>query len=614
MHHPADAQQRSHLPDLIRDGITAGGLAAVFRAGDLFDVRWNGVEVVQRLYVAVRDEGWNTIPPELTDVAATADGDIATVAFTAEHRHGAIHFRWHGAIRFEASGRLEFRMHGRALTSFAYCKIGFNIHHGLASHAGRRFRCRAAAGIHQGEFVPDIQPQFVRDGRLTAMTPHFDALEVDLDGVRARFEFTGDRFEMQDHRNWADANWKTYCTPLERGFPLRIERGGEVEQVVRLTVSGPGAGSGAASPRPAGRGAPVALVAEAGPAGRLPRIGHLLTAGPNAPQLERLRELVPDHVRIDLHPDGRMAERLATAEQVADGLAAGLEIGAFVRLDAVEADVGALAAAIAGSAVPVHRVLVLAEGAGSSALRGACPPEAVARLRAALGREGVGGLRILSGTAQSFADLNRDRPDYAGIDGVVCALNPQVHAGDDRSLMQNVQAIPDIAACCHRLCAGEVVLSPVDLIGVDGPFPAGPLAAARPPANEDARQRQTFCAAWTLAALAAMTAGGVTSTTLFELAGPRGMLEDPRAVFPVFTLLAALAPFRRRPVVPLRSADPGRVAAMAFEHAAGVEVFVANLTAAPLRVELPGQAPLELAAYGVSNQAAQAAGSSRRVR
>jgi len=48
--------------------------------------------------------------------------------------------------------------------------------------------------------------------------------------------------------------------------------------------------------------------------------------------------------------------------------------------------------------------------------------------------------------------------------------------------------------------------------------------------------------------------------------------------------------------------------------AAGVEVFVANLTAAPLRVELPGQAPLELAAYGVSNQAAQAAGSSRRVR
>lgn len=593
--------------------IAAGGLAAVFRAGDLFDVSWNGVEVVQRLYVAVRDEAWNTIPAVLTDVAVTADGDTATVAFTAEHRHGAIHFRWQGAIRLEASGRLDYRMHGRALTAFGYCKIGFNIHHGLAAHAGRRFRCRTATGIHEGEFAPDIQPQLVRAGTLTAMTPPFDALEVDLAGVRARFEFTGDRFEMQDHRNWADANWKTYGTPLDRGFPLRIENGGELEQAVRLTVSGAGAGSR----RPAGcraPNAPIEVVAEAGPAGRLPRIGHLLTAVPDEPQLERLRELRPDHVRIDLHPDGRMAERLATAERVAEGLAAGLEIGAFVRLDAVEADAAALAAAIAGSAVPVHRVLVLAEAAGSGALRGACPPEVVARLRAALGREGVGGLRILSGTAQSFADLNRDRPDYAGIAGVVCALNPQVHASDDRSLMQNVRAIPDIAACCHRLGAGEVVLSPVDLIGADGPFPGGPPAAGGPPANEDVRQREGFCAAWTLAALAAMTNAEVTSITLFELAGPRGLVEHPRAAFPVFDLLAALGPFRRRPVVPLRAADPERVAALAFEAGGGVEVFIANLTAGPLRVALPGQAEVELAAYGVSNQAAQAAGSSRRVR
>lgn len=34
--------------------------------------------------------------------------------------------------------------------------------------------------------------------------------------------FAGDRFEMQDHRNWCDANWKTYGTPLEYtgGCPL----------------------------------------------------------------------------------------------------------------------------------------------------------------------------------------------------------------------------------------------------------------------------------------------------------------------------------------------------------------------------------------------------------
>ena len=56
---------RSTLGAPIR--IESGLLTATFAAGDLFDVRWDGVEVIQRLYLAVRDDAWNTIPASFNE-------------------------------------------------------------------------------------------------------------------------------------------------------------------------------------------------------------------------------------------------------------------------------------------------------------------------------------------------------------------------------------------------------------------------------------------------------------------------------------------------------------------------------------------------------------------
>ena len=44
--------------------------------------------------------------------------------------------------------------------------------------------------------------------------------------------FTGDVFEMEDQRNWTDASFKTYGTPLWLPFPVLVEAGHEVHQTV----------------------------------------------------------------------------------------------------------------------------------------------------------------------------------------------------------------------------------------------------------------------------------------------------------------------------------------------------------------------------------------------
>ncbi|MGZ8758359.1 MAG: hypothetical protein ACXWXC_10495, partial [Aeromicrobium sp.] len=48
--------------------------------------------------------------------------------------------------------------------------------------------------------------------------------------------FTGDELEIEDQRNWADASFKIYSTPLARGFPHRLEAGERLRQSVTVAI------------------------------------------------------------------------------------------------------------------------------------------------------------------------------------------------------------------------------------------------------------------------------------------------------------------------------------------------------------------------------------------
>ncbi len=60
-------------------------------------------------------------------------------------------------------------------------------------------------------------------------------------GVEADVRFEGDLFEMEDQRNWTDASFKTYCTPLRNPYPVRLEAGATVHQAIHLRLNTSGA-------------------------------------------------------------------------------------------------------------------------------------------------------------------------------------------------------------------------------------------------------------------------------------------------------------------------------------------------------------------------------------
>ena len=103
---------------------------------------------------------------------------------------------------------------------------------------------------------------------------------------------------------------------------------------------------------------------------------------------------------------------------------------------------------------------------------------------------------VVSGTDQFFAELNRDWPELAGVDGVSYTINPQVHAADDESLMENVWGQLDTVRTARAHAGGRPVhAGSIVLLGKFGPYPGGvpdvpqPIGPRRPPAADPLRRR-----------------------------------------------------------------------------------------------------------------------------
>lgn len=592
--------------------LRAGPVALDLVGIDLRHVRIGAVEVVQRIYVAVRDGAWNTIPAAYSDLRLDVADDHFAVDFTARHDYQDLHFSWRGTITGAADGAIAYTMDGMAHADFPYNKIGLNIHHPLHGSAGRPYRAHTPAGTVTGVLPVPIEPQRVEDGLLTALFPAYDALSIDMDGVTVRFAFDGDLFEMQDHRNWTDANYKTYGTPMSIPTPHRARAEQTLRQTVTVSVAGVqqvadhgGAGRAAAEVQPPeGDAAPIRAEIGGLLGRRLPPIGVMMAAhgdAPSAREMDLLRRLRLAHLHVDLRlADPSYREALARAGAAATALGAALEPAIFAPDDADgETALAACAALLASLPVPLARVLVFADAAGRSATAGSTPASLMRRARAALG-PALPGVPLAGGTDLFFAELNRDRPAVSEMDAVVYAVNPQVHACDDASLVENLAAQAETVAMARTFCGGRPILvGPVTLIGRAGPYAAGPPDPGGLPGNVDARQASLFGAGWTLGSVKYLAEAGAAALTYYETTGPLGLVERdegpprpdlfpsrPGDVYPLYHVFADLAEWGDGELVELRTGDPLAVDGLAVRVDGALRVLVANMGHDPRTVEV----------------------------
>jgi hypothetical protein len=591
--------------------VHAGPLTAVFERVGLRWISHGGTEVLRGIYVAVRDAHWRTIPADVSGVGIDQHDAGFAISFEARHLDRQVDFIWHGRIEALASGTLTFSMDGEARSTFARNRIGLCVLHPLAGWIDRFAIVEQTDGAPDEVIFPkDVSPHQVMRGVRAIRNEVAPGLIADL-----RFE--GEVFETEDQRNWSDASFKTYGTPVDLPKPVVIEAGTRIAQRVTLTLTAAAPpmadGETAAAETPAADGGSVvnaprrkiwllgrsggnphtrpepaepvqlALTVETRP---LPRVGVALrrAACSQTPLVRRcVASLGAAHLHVTLDTgEAGWGLDLEQAAAEAAHLRLPLEVAVLASTNNIDEELDALARLTLRLGPPLARWLVFDRR--TSTTPGALATLARLHLRPLAPNAPIGG-----GSYGHFAELNRHRPPTDALDCLSYGLTPQAHDVDEATMMENVTSVGDVHRTIRRFAPGRsIVVSPVTL-------------QSRPIDHEDPRMTSSFAAAWTVAHLASLVEHGAEAVTYFETVGPAGVIDATSATLrPVGQVLAAVGAFRGASARLVRTSAPDAVAAFGLTDGRRAQILVANLRAVPTEIIMPGERTVvRLAAHGI---------------
>jgi D-apionolactonase len=572
----------SQAPPRLRR-LTAGPLSALLDSGNLRTIRFGDTEVIRGISFLVRSGTWGTVTPDLRDLRVEETAQSFTVTYSARVQEGTSSLGYIAQIDGHADGRLECRCEATAETDFETCRTGFVVLHPIAGVAGERVRIEQVDGTFvEGRFPRLIDPvQPMRNLRALTHEP------VDRLTVTCRLD--GDTFEMEDQRNWTDASFKTYSRPLALPWPFTLSAGERLLQTVTMTLDGP---------------APFVALADAGirvragaALGTMPPLGLGCTpdeAAAALPHIPTLREAGLSVLVCRFDPrQGHGQTELARYRDLAEGIGAAVELQVVVpSVDDFAADLAAAAGDVAAARLAPAAVIVVPAADLVSTPPGSpwppCPPlDAVCRAA----RSAFPGIRLGGGMFTHFTELNRKRPPLDLIDFVTFSTSAIVHAADDRSVMETIEALPDIAASARAIAGSLPFVVGPSAIGLrdnsngPGPLP-NPHAARLPMAGRDPRQRGLFNAAWTLGFVSAFARGGAARIAVSAPAGDFGIL-DAAGVWPVYHVLRACAALRGGEIWDLDGIEGKPLAGLLVRQGVVSHLLLANLGPEMLTVTVP---------------------------
>jgi hypothetical protein len=457
-----------------------------------------GYEILRRMFVTVRDRNWQEIASTHWD--SVIDEPHRSATLMARHTSDLVDFEWQGRLYASDDLReLRFAFEGKALRDIDVCRLGLIVLHPVDSLVGARLIAKGPQGIQHLTVPAHIHPQPIINAIPGAMTEPFVELIIEHDDVGVlELCFEGEVFELEDQRNWGDASFKTYCTPLRLGFPRAVKAGTLIAHSVDVRFRPASAQVVRRSPGKSG-------ASRVGPSsahwftaaqdrsdtlpGRFPAIGcEWRTASAHAAPSEDPPEW--QHIYFDVtEPEAAGALRallLSTSS-------AKIEIG--IEAEGQNKQSADLRALLRKHRDRIARLLIYGSGTTLPTA------EAVNGWLQRLDVSATAQIPLLAATRGYYVEFNRGATLDAPVSGIAFPLTATVHADDAATITDNVATIRDMADTARHL-------TPRSQLAV------APLALHYPPSAKTRNFQRQLLAPWLAATLIHAAAARINSITL----------------------------------------------------------------------------------------------------
>ena len=557
--------QADPLPEQIE--LRAGPVSLLFEDGCIRYLRYGGREILRRVYAAIRDHEWRTIPGTIRDLKIERKDASFRLTFLSEHQAEFVHYVWKGRIEGAADGTVRFEFDGESRSAFRRNRIGFCVLHPPLAVIGANCKATHVDGSVTSESFPKTIAPIQPVGGLKDLR----AISYEISpGTWMTTRFEGDVFETEDQRNWGDDSFKTYCTRSSLPIPVEVWPGDHVRQRVEIKLEGSALQSVIETEA---RPTRINIRPETLP---IPRIGFASAGTGLAFSAQmRLQQLLPAHVRVEAPMNGPDWQQ-PFADGFREATAVKTKVELALRLSGCPGE--DLRDLITAFPEPFQhwaftssfaRILLSTFGDPSTTKR------SLEAFRGFLLKTGLSTLDVPigAGAEGDLYDFNSQRPPQDA-DLFFWSMNPQVHAFDIASISETPAGI------------AAQLRSVQDYLG-DAPKAISPITF-RPRADDssaDPRQKSLFGAVWTLGMLAALTENGATSASFFETTGPKGIMENGGPVFPMYHVFRAIAGATQ--AFTCEVAAPLQAAAFAIKIENGVRLIIGSYSRNDISVDTP---------------------------
>jgi hypothetical protein len=562
--------------------LNAGPLTLEYSEGRLWNISSANEEIIRRIYLVFQDINWTSRPFVIKNEEWQVDAKSFSAKIKMQGTHDAQSLSVDLLITGSESGEISYGFSGASTETFLKNRLGLCLLHPVANLAGKKCNLiRPDGSVEESQFPANISPS----------QPFLNLAGIShklQSGTTATVKFDGEIFETEDHRNWSDASYKTYCTPISLPFPAPISVGVPIQQSINFSLDG----DQSTSPEVATEN--KILISALDELIPLPKIGLGLNSDPshlNMAEYEGFESLGIDHLRLSLNCSSASKSDIEKALAITQKLDINLDLALTAENPAqVRKFLGLI-----GEITSQIRTVFLFSSQDKTT-----PATFVDAAHEVIADK----TKIAGGTDLYFTELNRNPECASFVEQINFSINPQVHSFDDRTLIQNTATQKTIATNAALVAPGKKIsVAPITLRPRYNPNATQPdkdVSNTPLPSSVDARQRTWFAEAWTAMSLRSISESSAISTvTYFETLGWSGIKElslgskdlrnfpsKPDEKFPIWSFFTALKGFTHmRPTI---STSPEGVDCLLIKSEGSLKAILVNFSTIEQEVHFSG--------------------------